>query len=132
MLAVDRDEKIIEDFAGKCTSAVCADLSNEDEILSLGLKNMDIVVIAMGDDLAASILTLNLAKEQGVPLVVEMLPEKEWIGKCLSELNLRSKKNLNVVAIRKKGGKWHFVDPSVPIEADSILLIVMEKKHLWG
>ena len=185
VLAVDRDEKIIEDFAGKCTSAVCADLSSEDEILSLGLKNMDIVVIAMGDDLAASILTLNLAKEQGVPLVVaktssermssilrkigadkildpereggersarillssvfkdyfklddnmymvEMLPEKEWIGKCLSELNLRSKKNLNVVAIRNKGGKWHFVDPSVPIEADSILLIVMEKKHLWG
>ena len=70
VLAVDCDEKIIEEFSGKCTSAVCANLSNEDEVTSLGLKHMDIVVTCMGGDLAASILSVTVAKEQGVPIVV--------------------------------------------------------------
>jgi len=70
VLAVDGNEAIVEDFKDKCTSAVCANLANEDEVLALDLKNMDIVVIAMGDDLAASIMSVTVAKEQGVPLVV--------------------------------------------------------------
>ena len=70
VLAVDRNMKIIEEFSDKCTSAVCANLDNEDEVNALGLKNMDIVVTAMGGDLAASILCVTVAKEQGVPIVI--------------------------------------------------------------
>ena len=70
VLAVDCNEEIVNEFADRCTSAVCANLANEDEVLSLGLKNMDIVVSAMGGDLAASILSVTVAKEQGVPIVV--------------------------------------------------------------
>ena len=183
VLAVDRDEKLIEEFADRCTSAVCADLANEDEVAALGLKNMDIVVTAMGAELAASIMCVTVAKEQGVPVVVakassdrmatilkkvgadkildpegeggvrsarillssvfkdfykiddnmhmiEMSPKSDWIGKDLVELNLRSRMNLNIVGIRKKGSHWHFVDPKVPFEEDDILLIVTEKGNL--
>ncbi len=70
VLAVDRNMKIIEEFSDKCTSAVCANLENEDEVNALGLKNMDIVVTSMGGDLAASILCVTVAKEQGVPIVI--------------------------------------------------------------
>ena len=70
VLAVDCNEEVIKDFADRCTSAVCANLSNEEEVLSLGLKNMDIVVSAMGGDLAASIMSVAVAKEQGVPIVI--------------------------------------------------------------
>ena len=70
VLAVDRREEVVQDFSDKCTTAVCANLANEDEVTALGLKDMDIVVIAMGDDLAASIMSVTVAKEQGVPLVV--------------------------------------------------------------
>ncbi len=70
VLAVDNNERIIEDFADRCTSAVCANLANEDEVASLGLKDMDIVVTAMGGNLAASIMSVTVAKEQGVPIVV--------------------------------------------------------------
>ncbi len=70
VLAVDCNEEIIQEFSGRCTSAVCANLANEDEVLALGLKNMDIVVAAMSDDLAASIMSVTVAKEQGVPLVI--------------------------------------------------------------
>ena len=70
VLAVDRNRKVIEEFADKCTSAVCANLENEEEVAALGLKNMDIVVTAMGGDLAASILCVTVAKENGVPIVI--------------------------------------------------------------
>ena len=70
VLAVDCDMKKIEEFRDKCTSAVCANLANEEEVNALGLKNMDIVVTAMGSDLAASILCVTIAKEQGVPIVI--------------------------------------------------------------
>lgn len=65
VLAVDHNEQLVDEFAGKCTVAVCANLTNEDEVLALGLKNMDIVVTAMGDNLAASIMAITVAKEQG-------------------------------------------------------------------
>lgn len=70
VLAVDQNRKTVEEFADKCTSAVCADLSDEEAVTSLGLKNMDIVVVAMGGNLSASIMSVAVAKEQGVPVVV--------------------------------------------------------------
>ncbi|WP_026520889.1 potassium channel family protein [Butyrivibrio sp. VCB2001] len=69
VLAVDKDKELINEFAGKCTSAVCANLENEDEVEALGLKNMDIVVCATGN-LAAAIMSVAVAKEKGVPLIV--------------------------------------------------------------
>ena len=70
VLAVDRDEEKVAEIADKCTSAVCANLANEDEVAALGLKNMDVVVTAMGEQLAPSIMSVAVAKEQGVPVVV--------------------------------------------------------------
>ena len=62
--------------------------------------------------------------------MIELEPKKEWIGKNLIELKLRHKLNMNVVAIREKGKLWHFVDPETPFSQDSLMLVVMEKKHL--
>lgn len=70
VLAVDNNEELINDFAEKCTSAVQANLANEEEVAALGLKDMDVVVTAMGGNLAASIMSVAVAKEQGVPLIV--------------------------------------------------------------
>ena len=70
VLAVDCNEELVEDFADKCTSAVCANLANEYEVAALGLKNMDVVVTAMGRSLAPSIMSVAVAKEQGVPTVI--------------------------------------------------------------
>ena len=69
VLAVDKDKELINEFAGKCTSAVCANLENEDEVEALGLKNMDIVVCATGN-LAAAIMSVAVTKEKGVPIIV--------------------------------------------------------------
>ena len=70
VLIVDNDEDKLKDAAEYSTSAMVADLTTEDEVEALGLKNMDIVAVAMGGNLAASIMAVAVAKEQGVPLIV--------------------------------------------------------------
>ncbi|MBR1407549.1 MAG: TrkA family potassium uptake protein [Clostridia bacterium] len=70
VLVADHDEELIADFAGKSTVAIRADLSEEDEIKALGLQSMDMVIVAMSTDLAASILCVSVAKELGVPFVM--------------------------------------------------------------
>ena len=62
--------------------------------------------------------------------MIEMVPKKEWIGKTLTELNLRNRMNLNVVAEKEKGECWHFLDADRPLRPESILLVVAEKKAL--
>ena len=64
VLVADKNKDLIEDIADKCTSAVCANLTDEDAVLALGLKNMDIVVSAMGGNLAASIMAVAVARVQ--------------------------------------------------------------------
>lgn len=70
VLVADVDEKVIRDMSSKVTSAVCANLDNEDEVAALGLQNMDIVITSMGGNLSASILCVAIAKEKGVPVVI--------------------------------------------------------------
>ena len=80
VLAVDSDEKIVNDFSGKCTSVVQANMENEEEVVALGLKNMDIVVSCTGTNIAAAIMSVAVAKEQGVPLIVDKILDPEGEG----------------------------------------------------
>lgn len=70
VLVVDNDPDKLKDMDGYCTASVCADLTNEDEVEMLGLKNMDIVAVAMAGNLSASIMSVAVAKELKVPLIV--------------------------------------------------------------
>ena len=59
-----------------------------------------------------------------------MKPKKEWIGKSLLELNLRGKYKMNVIAVKDQSGTRASVDPNQPLDADSDLFVVLEKKDL--
>lgn len=70
VLAVDKDSEKVREISDNCTEALCIDLASEEEIAALDLTNMDIVVCAMGRNLAASIMSVTVSKEQGVDFVV--------------------------------------------------------------
>lgn len=69
VLVADADENVVSEFTAYSTAAICADLSNEEEVLQLKLENMDVVITAMGSNLEASIICISVAKEKGVPFV---------------------------------------------------------------
>lgn len=62
--------------------------------------------------------------------MIEMVPDKKWIGKTLLELNLRQKRGINVIAMKEPEKTWSFMDAHTPIAENATLLVVLEKKHL--
>ena len=62
--------------------------------------------------------------------MVEMVPDKKWIGKTLLELNLRQKRGINVIAVKESGNSWSYLDAHHPIPESASLLVVLEKKQL--
>ena len=70
VMIVDANADHVQRLSDHVTYAVVADARDEEVLESLGAKNYDCAVVAIGEDLAASILiTLNL-KSLGVPQVI--------------------------------------------------------------
>ena len=70
VLAVDVRADLVQQAANDVTHAVVANAQDKDVLRSLGVGHMDCAIIAIGDDLAASVLiTMNL-KELGIPYLV--------------------------------------------------------------
>lgn len=70
VLVIDAKEENIQEISGMVTHAVVGDARDEQVLRALGVRNYDCAVVAIGNDLAASILVTLSLKEQGVPTVV--------------------------------------------------------------
>lgn len=70
VLAIDADPGLVEMISREVTAAMVCDVNDEDSLQSLGLRNFDAAVVAIGHDVQASILATVLLKEIGVPMVV--------------------------------------------------------------
>ncbi|PZE21647.1 potassium channel family protein [Paenibacillus xerothermodurans] len=70
VLGIDRNESVVNDMSELLTHVVAADASDEDMLRSIGIRNFHCVVVAIGDDIQASILTALLLIELGVEKVV--------------------------------------------------------------
>ncbi|MGF7029361.1 trk system potassium uptake protein TrkA [Paenibacillus mucilaginosus] len=70
VLGIDKNEEIINNMADRLTHVVVADTTEEEVLRSLGIRNMDCVIVAIGDDIQASIMTALLLKDLGVRMIV--------------------------------------------------------------
>jgi trk system potassium uptake protein TrkA len=155
VMVIDKDKGKIEDIKDKVAQSVAMDSTSSDELKSVGITDVDTVIVALGEQQEAAILTTVLLKNLGVGeviaramndlyaqilrmvgadkvilieeqmgeqlakalaapqiieniplssghLLVEIKPRKQFIGKKLKDINLRSKYGVNVVAIQKK------------------------------
>ena len=70
VLAVDISPSRVELIKDDVTHAVEADTTDERALAQLGIRNYDCVVVSVGVDIRASILTTVLCKEQGAKYIV--------------------------------------------------------------
>lgn len=70
VIVADENEEIINHFSSKSTMAQVADLMDEESLKSLGLSNVDTVVICMARHVEASLMCAMVAKELGVKYVL--------------------------------------------------------------
>lgn len=78
VIAVDCDERIVNAAADELPICKCADITDPDVIRQLAIANVDVVVIAMANNLEASVMAVTLCKEVGVETV---------IAKCANEMH---------------------------------------------
>ncbi|MBO5363623.1 MAG: TrkA family potassium uptake protein [Clostridia bacterium] len=78
VLAVDSDETIVNSAIADIPFCKCADITDSEVIKQLGIANMDVVIIAMANNLEASVMAVMLCKEVGVNKV---------IAKCANEVH---------------------------------------------
>ncbi|WP_090988404.1 TrkA family potassium uptake protein [Bacillus sp. OV322] len=66
VLAIDTNEERVNEFALVASHAVIGDSTDENVLKSLGIRNFDHVIVAIGDNIQSSILTTLMLKEMGV------------------------------------------------------------------
>ncbi|KEK10252.1 potassium channel family protein [Lysinibacillus fusiformis] len=70
VLGIDLDEESVEDAETFYTHGVIADSTDEKALRSLGITNFDCIIVAIGDDIQASILTCMLLKNLGLKKII--------------------------------------------------------------
>lgn len=70
VLAMDIHSGLVQQVANDVTQAVVGDAQDKEVLRSLGVRNFDCGVIAIGDNLGASVLIAMNLKELGVPYLV--------------------------------------------------------------
>ena len=70
VLVVDENQELIQRIANDVTHAVVADARDEQVLKTIGVQNYDCCIVAIGDDLASSILITLVLKGLNVPRVI--------------------------------------------------------------
>ena len=78
VIAVDTEQRIVNDAASYLPVCKCADVTDAEVISRLGIGNIDTVIVCMASNLEASVMAITLCKEAGVETV---------IAKCANEMH---------------------------------------------
>lgn len=80
VIAVDSNENIVNSLVNELPFCKCADTTNKEVLTKLGIANVDTVIVAMAGNIEASVMTVLLCKELGVPNV---------IAKCSNDMHYK-------------------------------------------
>ena len=174
VLAIDSSPEEVESIAEFVTQAVQLDSTDEKALRAVGITDMDVVVVAIGVNKEASIMTTLLLKELGIKTVIakaispmhgkvlkrigassvvypegdmgqrlakslacpdildnlqlskdfgiyELIAPKQFIGKSLRQLEIRSNWGFNVIAIKTRSADGKDANINVSPLADDVL-----------
>src|SRR3546814_2117679 len=69
VLGVDSDNKLVDKYADQLTHAAIADVTDKPSLEELGLDTYDVVLVAIGEELQASLLCVVHLKSLGIKTV---------------------------------------------------------------
>lgn len=183
VLVIDKAESRIDIVKDAVLHAIIADTTEERTLAQLDLSSFNAVVICIGKDLRASILTTVLCKEQGAKRIIakaqddlhaklllktgadevvqpehdagirlarslpsddvldsldltddysvnEMHVPKDWVGKTLASLALRTHYGVSVIALMRDGVMHVNNNPNEKLQAEDTLFVVGDNEQL--
>lgn len=87
VLGVDIDPEVVQKISPYITHAIVADTTDEEAIKALALSQFDLVIVAIGDNVQANLMTSMLLKEMHIPKIVAKA-ENTLQGKMLSKIGV--------------------------------------------
>jgi trk system potassium uptake protein TrkA len=87
VLAIDTDESRVQDIADIATQAVQADSMDDKVLRALDITSFDAVIVAIGEDIEASILTSLTLKDMGVRKTIAKA-QNHMHGKVLAKIGV--------------------------------------------
>ncbi|WP_430786230.1 potassium channel family protein [Virgibacillus flavescens] len=85
VLAIDNDEDKVNEFKNIASHAVIADSTDEATLKELGIKNIDHVIVAIGDNIQASILTTVVLTDLGIKKIT-VKAQNDYHEKILNKI----------------------------------------------
>ncbi len=76
VIAIDRSQEKVDEIADMVTYAMRADVLEESTIKELGISDVDMAVIAMGDSFEASIMAITACRELGISQITAKAHDK--------------------------------------------------------
>jgi trk system potassium uptake protein len=70
VLAIDEDPEIVQNISEYVTHSASINVKDEHALRAVGMKNIDVAIIAIGSEIKASIMATLVVKELGVKYVV--------------------------------------------------------------
>jgi len=87
VIAIDRDEDRVKKLSEFVTFAVQLEAIDEKSLRSVGIQNVDVAVVSIGENIEASILVVMILREMGV---------KKIIAKAVTRLHGKVLENIGV------------------------------------
>lgn len=85
VLAIDNDEEKVNEYKNIASHAVIADSTDEATLKELGIKNIDHVIVAIGDNIQASILTTVVLTDLGIKKIT-VKAQNDYHEKILNKI----------------------------------------------
>lgn len=146
VLAVDKDPELVQDIAPFATHALQADCTDEMVLKELGASNFTHAVVAIGDDLQASILTTLLLKEMKIPSVIAkardemhgnvlrkigadkiIYPERDMAMRLANQLSSNS-----IIDYIELSDEYHIIEMLAPPAMDGLSLQKLNIRARFG
>jgi trk system potassium uptake protein TrkA len=87
VMVADIDAALVQQMSGSVTRAVQADATSEAALNSLGIKDFDVIVVAIGQEIQSSIMICILLVEMGARYIVAKA-QSDLHGKVLSKIGV--------------------------------------------
>lgn len=183
VMAIDKREELVNAVLPYTTNAQIGDSTNEEFLMSLGVNNYDLCIVAIGNDFQSSLETTSLLKELGARFVISrasrdthakfllrngaddvIYPEKQvgnwaairysaehildfieidekfaifevttpedWTGKTITQIDIRKKYGISIMAIKQDGKLNLTVHPDTVLKKDEAMLVLGELKDI--
>lgn len=70
VIAIDSNRELVEKIKDRVTHAACIDVTDERALRSINISDVDVAIVAIGDNIQVSILTVAMLRKLGVGRVI--------------------------------------------------------------